>query len=164
MSDLECVGWFNVFCWENGKLAWREVVPNMATTVGKNYMLNAAFRGSAQLSSWYSGLVAYASGVAFAEGDTMSSHAGWTENTAYSEGTRPQWSAAAAAGSSMTAPTYTFTVNASGQALHGLFVNSDSTKGGTTGTLWATGAFSTTKRPNNGAVLQCVYTTTLKSS
>jgi hypothetical protein len=51
----------------------------------------------------------------------------------------------------------TFTINASA-TLYGLFISSVSTKSGTTGTLWATAAFTSTKAVSSGDTLKITYT------
>lgn len=128
-----------------GKLLSREVTHNGITTVGKNSLFDVAFRAQTQLTAWYFGLIDNASYSALAAGDTMSSHAGWIEVTAYDESTRPQWSPDAASGGAITNSTaVTFNINAT-KTLKGMFVVSNSTKGGTSGVLWATALFNSDK-------------------
>jgi hypothetical protein len=58
---------------------WHEVVHNLVVTGGKNDLLDKYFAGSSYTATWYCGLVSSVSFSAYAAGDTMSSHAGWTE-------------------------------------------------------------------------------------
>lgn len=135
------------------------------TTEGFNYLLNAGFRGSTQISTWYMGLISYSATAALSKADTMSSHTGWSEFTSYDESVRQTWTAIAAAGGAITnTTTVAFTTTGSGNQLYGFFIASNSTKSGTTGTLWVTGAFSTTRFPTAGQVLRFTYTITGASS
>lgn len=142
----------------DGKVLSREQTHNGITTAGKNSLFDVYFRAQAQLASWYFGLIDNSGSPTLAAGDTMSSHAGWTEFTTYSEGTRVQWSPGAASSASITNGTaVTFNISGSG-TLYGMFVVSNSTKGGTTGTLWATAAFSSTKAVVNADQIKLTYT------
>jgi hypothetical protein len=88
----------------------------------------------------------------------MSSHAGWTETTAYAEATRPEWTAGTPAARSITnASTVDFSINAT-ITIHGIFITSDNTKSGTSGTLWSTAAFASNVTANNGDTLKVTYT------
>lgn len=131
---------------------------NDIVTVGKNGLLDIMFRNQTQIASWYFGLVNNSGWTAFDNADTMSSHSGWTEFTSYDESTRVQWSPAAAASASISNTTVaTFSINASGN-LKGIFVASNSTKSGTTGTLWSTAAFGSVVPVSNGDQLKVTYT------
>ena len=128
-------------------------------TVGFNYLLDAGFVGGTPITTWYMGLISNAATITLASADTMSSHAGWTEFTSYTEATRPQWTVGSASGGANTNSTVvTFTVSGTGNQVYGFFVNSVSTKGGTTGTLWVTGAFSTVRFPTAGQQMKFTYT------
>ena len=50
-----------------------------------------------------------------------------------------------------------FNITASG-TIHGIFVTSDNTKSGTTGTLWSTAPFAAPLSVNNGDLLKVTYT------
>lgn len=134
--------------------------PNGITDVGIHYLLDAGFRGTSQLSNWYAGLIDNASFTGVAAADTMASHSGWVENQDYDETVR-QTLAFAAASSRSISHQVSFTMNATGTVtLRGVFVNSDNTKGGTTGTLWATALFSTQPSLVSGNVLTVNYSLT----
>jgi hypothetical protein len=110
------------------------------------------------VTTWYIGLVENAGFSAFANADTMASHAGWAESSAYTEANRPTWTAGAAASRQITnAATVDFSINAS-VTIKGLFIASNNTKGGTTGTLWSTAAFGSRVALNNGDTLKVTYT------
>lgn len=127
---------------KDGKLKYDFDCKNGITNVGKNHILGVEFHGDTPITTWYIGLVDDSGFSAFAAGDTMSSHSGWSESVAYSESTRNAWGPGASSGQSITnASPVTFT--ASGSAtIHGIFVTSGSAKSGTSGTLWSTGAFA----------------------
>ena len=146
----------------DGSLAWRELVPNGVTTAGLNDMLQVAFNSGTQKTSWFLALINNAGYTAVALADTMASHSGWTELTDYNEATRPTWVAAAAAGGSISnSSTGNFTNTTANNQVRGAFLVSDNTKGGATGTLWATALLSTVRTLNAGQVLKISYTTTL---
>lgn len=141
-----------------GKLIGVYRVPNGIVDVGMNHILETTFHAGAQSSTWYIGLVDNAGWTAFATGDTMASHAGWSESTVYSQGTRPQWTMGAAAARQITnATTVDFSINGSA-TLKGIFIVDDSTKSGSAGTLWATAAFSSTVSVQSGDTLKITYT------
>lgn len=152
-------GHFTVECYDkNGLLKWTQAFPNGIVDVGIEYLLDAGFNGGSQVSTWYMGLVDNSGFSAFANADTMSSHSGWSESTAYSESTRPEWTAGAAASRAVTnSSTVDFSMNATA-TIRGIFITSDNTKSGTTGTLWSTAAFSSNASVTNGDTLKVTYT------
>lgn len=146
----------------DGSVAWDEALyPNGATTAGLNYLLDTGFRGGTASSNWYVGLINNSGFTALSASDTMSSHSGWSETTGYSNSTRVQWSPGAASGGSVTITTaMAFNINAT-VSVKGVFVVDNSTKGGTTGTLWATAVEDTARSLSSGQQLQVYYTVTL---
>lgn len=137
---------------------WVDEAFNLVTTVGKNDLLDKFLAGSAYTAAWYLGLVDGGSAPTYAAGDTSASHAGWTENTGYSNANRPtpSWGAAAAGSKASTATA--FNINATG-TIAGAFLISVSTKGGTTGILYSCGSFSGGNRSVvNGDTLNVTYT------
>jgi hypothetical protein len=147
-----------IICGKTGGVKHSEEFHNDITNAGKNALLDSFFRNQTQPATWYFGLVDNSGWSAFAAGDTMASHAGWTEFTSYSDSTRVAWTTVAASSQSITNTTVsTFNINGSG-TLKGIFVNSVSTKGGTTGTLWSTAAFTSTVPVTSGDQLKITYT------
>jgi hypothetical protein len=163
-------GVYHVKCFDAaGNLKWEDTADNLITNAGLNDVLNEYIRNTTQTAAWYMGLVDNTSFTAFAAGDVMSSHTGWIENAAYSNGTRPQWSPGASSGQSITnASTVNFSINANTQTIHGLFIvggTGASTISATTGTLFSEAAFSGGNQAvNNGDTLQCTYTLSLASN
>lgn len=145
----------------DGKIKWREEFYNLVTTVGLNDSLDKHLKGSSYTAAWYVGLTGNT--PSFASGDTMSSHAGWSEVTAYSESVRQTLTLGTVSGGSVdnSASKATFTVNANGTAIGGGFIVSNSTKSGTTGTLYGGGAFTAgNKTLDNGDSLAVTVTLT----
>ncbi len=146
---------------------WSEPIQNLVTTVGKNFALDTVFAGSTYTAVWYMGLISSTSYSAVAAADTMASHAGWLEAgvanaPTYSQGTRPAPAfSSASAGSKATSSAVAFSITSTG-TVKGCFLNSVSTKDGTTGTLYSAGLFSGgDKVVGNGDTLSVTYTASL---
>jgi hypothetical protein len=145
---------YEVECWRDGKLLWVEKFHNLVTTVGKNGILDITFKNGGAANAWYVGLVDNASFSAYAVGDTMGSHAGWVESQAYGEATRVAYVPAVASAGTMTntASKAEFTMNAT-KTIRGAFLVNQSTKGGTTGTLYGIGDFAVSRSVISGDIL-----------
>lgn len=143
------------------EVKWADSVHNLITTVGKNNILDNHFSGSAYTAAWFVGLIDNASFAALAAADTSATHAGWIEFVGYSNSTRiaPSWSAASA-GSKAFSTAVSFAITAAA-TLNGGFINSVSTKSGTTGVLCSEGSFAATRVVANGDTLNVSYTSTL---
>lgn len=142
-------------------VVWEQpLAPNLVVTTGRNLILDQGLAGVAYTAAFYIGLIStvgYGAGVV--AGDTMASHAGWTESVVYSNATRivTAWNAAAAASKSLSAP-LGFLINGS-DTIKGCFMTTVSTKGGTTGTLYSGGLFTGGDQPVvNGNTLNVSYT------
>ena len=159
MSEFKLSGFVQIDHFdEKGELKGHYEFPNGIVDVGLNDILDVFFGGTANTSPWYIGIVDNAAFSAFANADTMSSHAGWAESSAYTEGTRQEWAEGSAAARSITnAVTVDFSINAT-VTLKGIFVTSNNVKGGTTGTLWSTAAFASNVSAVNGDTLKISYT------
>jgi len=132
---------------------------NTVVDQGKNSLLDVYFRNQTQIAAWYFGIVDNSGWTAFSSADTAASHAGWTEFVTYTESVRQTWSPGAAASASITNGTVA-TFNITGTAtLKGAFIISNSTKSGTSGTLWSEAAFSGgTVAVSSGDQLRLTYT------
>ncbi len=151
-------GKFHVEHIRDGKVIGRYAFPNGIVDVGMNSLLDVYFHAASQITTWYISLVNNSGFSAFANADTMASHAGWTELTAYDEANRVEWAEGAAASRAITnATTADFTINATA-TVKGIFVTSENTKGGATGTLWATAAFTTPVSVVDNDILKITYT------
>jgi hypothetical protein len=139
----EAHGVYTVECYgPDGARKWRETFENTVVTVGKNDLLDKYLAGSAYTAAFYFGLIGSTGYSAIAAGDTMASHAGWTESTAYSNANRPTAAfSAASGGSKATSSAAAFTINGT-DTIKGGFLTTSNTKGGTTGILVSAGLFT----------------------
>ena len=147
-------GVYEVVCrGADGAVKWRETVRNLFVNAGLNYLLDSGFGGTEYLGLKGSGTPNAA--------DTMASHSTWSEITAYTEGARPTYSHAAAASQQVTnsASKATFSINAT-TTVYGIFCTTNSTKGGTTGTLISATDFASSKGADSGDTLEVTYTVT----
>jgi hypothetical protein len=121
------------------------------------------FSGSGYTATWYIGLWGAASSNNPAAGDTMASHAGWTENTSYSNATRPQvtFGTATTANPSVISNSSSVAVfNINGTAtIGGAFLTNNNTKGGSTGILFSGSDFQAPgdRSVVNGDILNVTY-------
>ena len=144
-------------CWNrDGSLAWRRAFRNAPTAVGLDYLANAGFTGGAQQATWYIGLMDLLGFSALALTDTMASHIGWRENVMYT-GNRPTWTNAESGQQVSSNGVFTFPITGIA-TLHGLFVVSNNTLGGTSGILWATALLSSDAAISPGQSLTGNYT------
>lgn len=125
-----------------GNFKWRDTIENLVVDEGLNDSLDKYFKGSSYTAAHYIGLTAGT--PSFAAADTMGSHSGWTEVTAYDESARPTatWGTVASGSVDNSANKATFSINANSTTIGGCFLCTDSTVGGTTGTLYGGGAFT----------------------
>jgi len=150
---------------KRGKLKWRDVHENIVTNAGLNDLLDKYLKGSAYTAAWYVGLTDGTPTVA--AGDTMASHAGWTEITAFTEGARPALTLGTVASQSVdnSASKATFSINADSQTIGGSFLVTNSTKGGSTGILYSVAAYTAgDKSLDNGDTLNVTATLTAASA
>jgi hypothetical protein len=144
---VQCIG-------ADGVVKWEEEMSNLTTNVGRQNMNAVYFSSSAATATWYLGLVDGASAPTYANGDTALTHTGWTENTGYSNATRVTCTFGTATTASPSVITNSaspaaFNMNAT-STIAGAFLISNSTKGGTTGTLFSEARFSS---PGNRSVV-----------
>lgn len=99
--EIECIG-------PDGQVKWRETVRNLVTTPGKTDIIDKYLKGSAYTAAWY--LILKGAG-SIAAGDTLASHAGWTEVTPYA-GNRPAITWGTTSGGSNTATAVSISINA----------------------------------------------------
>ena len=155
-------GVFTVECRDSsGNLKWTDSFHNLVVNQGLQDMNSKYFSGSGYTAAWYLGLVTGpGSGTTFAAGDTLASHAGWTENTNYS-GTRKAvtFGTATTADPSVitnSAAPSVFTMTANGQTIAGAFLCSVTS--GTSGVLFSAGDFTGgDKSVDSGDTLSVTY-------
>lgn len=167
-EKVKAGGVFTVQCFDkDGNLKWTEENHNLVVNVGLKDMNDKYFLGSAYTAAWYIGLYGAAASNNPAASDTMSSHAGWTEVTAYSNATRPAatFAAATTADPSVitnSASPATFSINGT-TTVGGAFLTSNNTKGGTTGILFSASDFQSPgdRSVVSGDTLTVTYTFSL---
>lgn len=167
---LGAKGCYKVQCHDaDGNLKWEtEAEDNLVVNVGLQDMNTKYFTGSAYTAAWYLGLIT-GPGVATSATDTMASH-GFTENTGYSNATRPACSFGSATSAnpsviSNSGSAAVFNINAT-STIGGAFLTSNNTKGGTTGILFSEKAFSSPgdRAVVNGDTLTVTYTFSLTAT
>lgn len=161
-------GVYTVVCiGADGVEKWRDEFPNLVVNSGLQLMNDTFFDGTTYTAVWYLGLITGpSSGTTFNAADTMLSHGGWTEDTTYSNATRPQvtFGSATLADPSVIATTATsFSINGT-TTVAGAFLTTDNTKGGTAGTLFSASDFTGGDRLlQSGDTLNVTYTFTLEA-
>ena len=161
-------GVYKIQCHDaQGNLKWEDEAPNLVVNVGLQDMNAKYFTGSSYTAAWYIGLYGAGASNTPAAGDTMSSHAGWTEVTAYSQATRPACTfgtptTANPSVATNSASPATFSINGT-TTVGGAFLTSNNTKSGTTGTLYSAADFSAPgdRAVVSGDTLSVTYTLSL---
>jgi hypothetical protein len=157
IEQAEAAGVYKIECHDaQGNLKWSAESKNLVVNGGLQDMNAKYFTGSAYTAAWYIGLYGAGASNNPAAGDTMSSHAGWTEVVPYSNATRPvcTFGTPTTANPSVatnSASPASFTINATA-TVGGAFLTSNSTKSGTTGTLYSAADFGS---PGDRAVASC---------
>lgn len=166
-DELMALGKFTMECYDSeGNLKWRAEEKNLVVNSGLQYMCGTALTSVAQITTWYIGLYGAGASSTPAAGDTMASHAGWTEVVPYSNATRPACTFATATTANPSVATNSasvaaFTINATA-TVGGAFLTSNSTKSGTTGTLFSAADFTGGDRSvASGDTLNVTYTLSL---
>jgi len=167
-EGAKATGKYTVECYDkDGNLKWKAETPNLVVNVGLQYMAGVALTSTAQITSWYIGLYGAGASNTPAATDTMSSHIGWTENTTYSNATRPAATFAAATNANPSVVTNSASVaqfNINGTTtIGGAFLTSNNTKGGSTGTLFSAADFQSPgdRSVTSGDTLNVTYTLSL---
>jgi hypothetical protein len=164
-DSLSAKGYFSFECYDkDGNLKWTADTPNLVVNVGLQDMNTQYFKGATYTAAWYIGLYGAAASNSPAAADTMSSHVGWTEIVPYSNATRvaATFGTASTASPSVisnTASPASFTINATA-TIGGAFLCNNSTKSGTTGTLFSAADFQTPgdRSVVSGDILNVTYT------
>jgi hypothetical protein len=170
-EKIKAGGVFTVQCFDkDGKLKWTEENHNLVVNVGLQDMNTQYFTGSGYTATWYIGLYGSGSTNNPAAGDTMASHIGWTEVTAYSQATRPAvtFGTATTADPSVisnSASPATFSINGT-TVVGGAFLTSNNTKGGATGILFSASDFQSPgdRSVVSGDTLTVTYTFSLDAA
>ena len=164
----QATGMYHVECRDkDGNLKWTAESKNLVVNAGLAYMAGTALTSVAQITTWYLGLYGAGASNTPAAGDTMSSHAGWTEVTDYSNSTRVSATFVTATTANPSVVTNTaspavFNINGT-TTVGGAFLTSGSAKGGTTGTLFSAADFGSPgdRSVVSGDTLSVTYTFSL---
>jgi hypothetical protein len=151
------VGWRVTARTREGVVLWVAEIPeNLVVTAGLNLLLDRSFKTVPANVNWYCGLKGSGTPVA---GDTMSSHASWSENTTYSNSTRPALTPGTIASGQFDNVSSPASFNINGTTtVYGVFLTTDNTKGGTSGTLYSAGDFASPQNLVNGNILSVEVT------
>ena len=153
---------YKVECFDiDGNLKWVEMFDNLVVNAGLDDILDKYFKGSTYTASFFVGIVDNAGWTAYAAADTMASHTGWAESSAYSEGTRPALTLGTVASQSVdnSASKAAYSINAT-KTIRGAFVTDSNTKGGATGLLYGEGDFAASRAVVSGDTLNVTVTMT----
>lgn len=164
-EGMEVVGRYHCECFDaDGNLKWTEDFNNLVTTIGKNEMLDLYLAGSAWTAGTaYMGLKGTGTAAA---GDTLASHAGWSELNITSARVSVTFSSASS-GSKASSGTVNHSITAAGPTtVAGVFLAvksaagtaASSTIANTNGTLFSAGDFSSSRSVVSGDTLQVTYT------
>ena len=164
----KATGVYHIECRDkDGNFKWTAESKNLVVNVGLQYMAGSALTSVSQITTWYLGLYGAGASNTPAAGDTMASHAGWTEVTAYSNANRvtATFVTATTANPSVvtnTASPAVFNINGTA-TVGGAFLTSENTKGGTTGTLFSAADFGSPgdRSVVNSDTLSVTYTFSL---
>lgn len=136
---------------------------NLVVNQGLDDLLSVTLAAGTQDTTWFAGLTdGTPTGAA---GDTLASHAGWVEVTAYDEVNRVAWSPGAVSGQSVSnsGSPAAFTINADATTVGGGFLAGVNT--GTAGRTYAVGAFSGGDLVlNDGSTLSVTATFTMAAA
>jgi hypothetical protein len=161
-------GKYHVECRDkDGNLKWTAESKNLVVNAGLQYMAGSALTSTTQVTTWYLGLYGAAASNTPAAGDTMASHAGWTEIVPYSNANRVTATLAASTNANPSVVTNTaspavFNINNTA-TVGGAFLTSANDKSGATGTLFSAADFGSPgdRSVVNGDTLSVTYTFSL---
>ena len=164
-------GVFHFECYDkDGNLKWKEDCHNLVVNVGLQDMNTKYFKGVTYTAAWYVGLVDAAGFTAYDPTDTLASHTGWSETTAYSGANR----ATATFGSATNADPSVIDNSASKAQFNmtgtvtvkGAFLCATQDKTTNTGVLFSVSSFQSPGDRNvvSGDVLNVTYTFNLDAA
>jgi hypothetical protein len=159
---IQCIG-------ADGQLKWEQNTPNLVVNQGLQDMNTTYFKAGTQVTTWYVGLITGpGSGTTIAAGDTLASHAGWTEFTNYSGNRKAAvFATATTADPSVvtnTASPAQFSISGAGGTVAGAFLANVAT--GTSGVLFSAADFQSPgdRVVVSGDTLNVTYTFSLDAA
>jgi len=163
-SKVTASGEYHIQIIRDGKIVDEFIEKNIVVDEGLNHMLNVAFNGSPQVTTWYVGI--FEGNYTPVAGDTAATFpASATECTAYTEAARQEFVEAASTAKSITngASKASFSMNAT-KTVYGCFITSASGKSSVLGTLMSAVKFSVAKAVTSGDTVTVTYTMNLASA
>lgn len=148
-TNDDCVklgGVFKVECFgPDGQKKWEDTFHNLVVNEGLQDLNNKYFNGVTYSAAWYLGLITGpGSGTTYIAGDTLATHAGWTEFTNYSGNRKAVTfgtpTLADPSVISNSASPSSFTITGGGGTVAGAFLTNVDT--GTSGILFSEGDFT----------------------
>jgi hypothetical protein len=170
MSEkLSLSNYYHVECFDcEGNFKWEEVIENLVTTQGLNYILDSGFDSGTQLTSWFVGLKNTGAPAAGDAASALPSVGNWTEYEDYDGAVRPTLILGAAAAGSIdnVGNVASFTIGSPAADVYGVFVVDDDTKGSPTGAtvLYGVGDFGAQKVVDPNDTLNVTVTLTAASA
>lgn len=141
---VECVG-------PDGKVKWVEEFVNLVTTEGKTDIIDKYLKGSSYTAAFFMGLKGTGNAAA---GDTLASHALWSEVTPYTGNRKAiTWGTSAAGSNTATAVSFAITGTST---VAGAFVATVNT--GSSGILYSAGDFAVSRSVASGDTLNVTPT------
>ncbi len=144
MDSLEKIGLggtYYVEAYRDGELLFKDRISNLVVNEGLQKALDDTLLNGTQNASWYVGLLDSSTPAA----TWTMTDAGGNEVSAYA-GTRPAWvGVRTSQTASNTASKAQFVVDSDSTDIYGAFLCTNNTKGGTTGTLFSAGLFTSAR-------------------
>lgn len=148
---------YKVHCVRANGETWTEEFKNLVVTEGRNDLLSKYFKGSSYTAAWYVGLKSSSGGTS--ADDTLASHGGWTETTAYTGNRKAVTFGSVSAGSvSNSGSPCSFAMNGT-VTVYGCFLAT--VDSGTSGVLYSVGDFVLSKAVSSGDTLSVTVTLTM---
>jgi hypothetical protein len=169
-ESVKAGGVFAIECIDkDGNLKWKAESKNLVVNQGLQTMNAVYFTSGTQITTWYVGLITGpGSGTTIAAGDTLASHAGWTEYTDYSGNRKTATFATPTTADpsvvTNSASPASFGISGAGGTVAGAFLASVAT--GTSGTLFSAADFQSPgdRSVVSGDTLNVTYTFSLDAA
>ena len=169
-ESVKAGGVFAIECIDkDGNLKWKAESKNLVVNQGLQTMNAVYFTSGTQITTWYVGLITGpGSGTTIAAGDTLASHAGWTEYTDYSGNRKTATFATPTTADpsvvTNSASPASFAISGAGGTVAGAFLASVAT--GTSGTLFSAADFQSPgdRSVVSGDTLNVTYTFSLDAA
>jgi len=136
----------------DGRERWTETADNLVLNAGKTEIVDKFLKAASYSAAWY--LLLKGTGT-IAAGDTLASHAGWTELQPYAGSNRPAITWGTTSGGSNTSTTVAVSINATATVAGAGIANAQT---GTSGILYNAADFATARSVVNGDTLNVTVT------